>query len=100
MKHWREKWENMDCRETLEVVNWIFYGSLVLLAVSLIILYASGVFSTVMIVVGFLSVAGMISGIILAYLHLRCPHCGASLMLGGRIPTHIPNFCPECGEPL
>lgn len=101
MKGWKEKWETMGCRQVLKVVNWTFYGGLGLLLAAWIALRCSQntvpVFASLLCVLGMVGVFG---GILLACLRLRCPHCGASLMLGGRIPGHLPNFCPECGKPL
>ena len=39
-------------------------------------------------------------GLGLAFSRLRCPHCGESLMLGGRLPTRLPKHCPGCGKEL
>ena len=47
-----------------------------------------------------LGIVGVVSGIVLAYARMRCPHCDASLMQGGRLPFEVPNFCPNCGKPL
>lgn len=101
MKHWREKWENMDCHQVLKVINLIFYSSMGLLLMAWIVLQCSQDavpgFSIFLCVLG---VIGVLGGILLAHIRLRCPHCGALLILGGRIPTQLPNFCPTCGEPL
>ena len=35
-----------------------------------------------------------------AFSKLRCPCCGASLMAGGRMPSSLPHFCPDCGKTL
>lgn len=101
MKDLWEKWRSMDCRQMLKVVKQTFYGGLGLLLAAWIILQCSQdtapVFAIFLCVLG---VIGVFGGILLAYRRLRCPHCGASLMLGGRIPSQLPNFCPECGKPL
>ena len=39
-------------------------------------------------------------GLQIASLRLCCPYCGASLMAGGRMPTSLPHFCPDCGKSL
>ena len=46
---------------------------------------------------GFLS---LFRGLQIASLRLCCPYCGASLMAGGRMPTSLPHFCPDCGKSL
>ena len=47
--------------------------------------------------VGILIMAG---SLLTAYSKLRCPYCGASLMAGGRMPSSLPHFCPDCGKTL
>lgn len=47
-----------------------------------------------------LAIILVIAGLVLAYGYLRCPHCGASLCLNGRVPTRLPCYCPQCGKPL
>ena len=99
MKDLWEKWRSMDCRQMLQMVQGIFFGGLGLAL--LCVLLASGQEPPEwLIAMGGLGILGLILGILLACRRLRCPHCGASLMLGGRIPSQLPNFCPECGKPL
>ena len=31
---------------------------------------------------------------------VRCPACGETLCLNGRIPMRLPETCPHCGHPL
>ena len=47
--------------------------------------------------VGILIMAG---SLLTAFSKLRCPYCGASLMAGGRMPSSLPHFCPDCGKTL
>ena len=42
----------------------------------------------------------LITGLVLACRKVRCPHCGASLMPGGRLPLRLPPYCPGCGKKL
>ena len=52
---------------------------------------------------GWLLAAGaalLIAGLVLAVLKVRCPHCGASLMPGGRLPLSMPPYCSGCGKKL
>ena len=93
----------MDCRRTLKAVHGVFCGGLGALVVDGLFLAAADDqtwLPALAIVLCALGIAGIIGGIVLGYVRLRCPRCGASLMLGGRIPSHLPNFCPACGEPL
>jgi len=42
----------------------------------------------------------MAGSLLTAFSKLRCPYCGASLMAGGRMPSSLPHFCPDCGKTL
>lgn len=91
----------MNCHKALRIVHGLFYGGLVLLLLAWAVLSLSQVVVSVpAIVLCILGIVGVVSGIVLAYARMRCPYCGASLMLGGRIPSSLPNFCPDCGKPL
>lgn len=91
------------CHKTLKIVHRLFYGGLGLMllawAAGLCLSSQEAVFVTV-VVLCLLGLVIIVSGILLGSTQLRCPCCGASLMLGGRIPDKLPNFCPECGKPL
>ena len=90
-----------DCRRTLKRVNILFYGGLGLLVLALMIGKIDGMLPVPAILVpGILGGVLVIAGLVLAFVGLRCPHCGESLCLGGRLPTRLPNFCPRCGEPI
>ena len=93
--------EPMDCRRALKIVHGLFYGGagILLLAILTLSLFRAALVPLVII----LSVLGIVSAaaaILLGCRWLRCPCCGASLLLGGRIPSSLPNFCPACGAPL
>ena len=94
--------EPMSCHQALKIVNVLFYGGLgfLVLAWAVSSLARRNTVPAPVIVICLFGLAGIVSGIVLAYARLRCPHCGASLMLGGRIPSNLPNFCPDCGKPL
>ncbi len=40
------------------------------------------------------------AGAAVAYVYLRCPHCGASLCSGWRLPWSLPRYCTACGKDL
>lgn len=89
------------CHKTLKIVHGLFYGGLALVLLAWVVLYLSQKeTSAPVVVLCVLGIVGIVSGIVLGGARLRCPCCGASLMLGGRIPTRLPKFCPECGKPL
>ena len=85
----------------LRICHILFFGGLGTMVLSLLALNGTeengvkiGMF------LGILGVTGCAVGLIFAAVGLRCPHCDKSLMLGGRMPTALPNFCPECGKAL
>lgn len=92
---------SMDLQKTLKVVYILFFGGLGLLVLAWIILSLSKVTVSIPAIIScVLGIVATVAGIVLAHARLRCPYCGASLMLGGRIPSRLPNFCPECGNYL
>ena len=97
----KKKLESLTCHQILKVVNILFYSGLGLLVLAWMV--GGTVSSAPTALVAVLAVSGaalMIAGLVLAFGWLRCPCCGESLCLGGRIPTSLPNFCPRCGKPL
>lgn len=40
----------------------------------------------------------LIAGLIVGWLGIVCPRCGAPLYQFPRLPRHIPPHCPRCGE--
>lgn len=92
---------NWDCRRTLKLVNVLFYGGLGLLLLTWMIGKIDGAMSVfARMIPGILGTILVIFGMVLAFVRLRCPHCGESLCLGGRLPTSLPNYCPRCGKPI
>ena len=94
----------MGPHKLLKVCNDFFFGGLGLMAV----IYLIGepyqwrgneapMFLWLIAGAGFLS---LFRGLQIASLRLCCPYCGASLMAGGRVPTSLPHFCPDCGKSL
>ena len=91
-------------RRLLKICNGFFFGGLGLTAV--IYLIGSSyqwrgndvpVFLWIAAGIGILVMAG---SLLTAFVEIRCPECGASLMSGGRMPTGLPHFCPNCGKDL
>ena len=81
----------MALRKALRLTNLLFYGGL---GLAVIVYFAC---QRVLAVLGLL---GVLAGLGVAFGKLRCPHCGASLMAGWRIPGQLPRFCPSCGKPV
>ena len=94
----KQKKGETDLGKTLGVAYGLCFGGLLSLALGCGIQYRWN--AILGIVLAVLGLAAIVSGIVLAYARLRCPHCDASLMQGGRLPFEVPNFCPNCGKPL
>lgn len=89
----------MDCRKGLKATKILFYSGLGLLPLGI----AAGAMAeseAVMGVLGVLGVIGIVAGLVICITYVRCPFCGESLMLGGRIPGELPRHCPGCGKAL
>lgn len=88
----------MGAHYALGVTKLCFYGGFVLLMLAL----AAGSVDMVWIlyVLGVLGFIGMFGGLIFGFCKVRCPYCGKSLMLGGRLPRNLPDYCPGCGNML
>ena len=94
--------EPMSCHKALKIVNGLFYGGLGLLLLAWVAssLSRGNTVPVPAIVLCILGIVGLVSGFVLAYARLRCPHCDASLIQRGRLTFEVPNFCPACGKPL
>ncbi len=96
----KEKKDKANLRKILEVSYALCFGGLLLQALGFGIQYRwSTTFGMVLAVLGLVV---MLSSLVLAGARLRCPHCDASLLSGGRflLPAAVSNFCPHCGKPL
>ena len=95
-----KKRNEMDCHQTLRISHILFFCGLA-------VLLAAGLLACVRTVPPALPAALAAGGVVLlaaslvlAAWKVRCPHCGASLMLRGRLPTRLPKHCPGCGKEL
>lgn len=41
-----------------------------------------------------------LAGALVGWLGIVCPRCGAPLYEFPRLPRHIPQYCPRCGEEI
>ena len=94
----------MGPHKLLKICNGFFFGGLGLTAVIYLIGESyqwrgneAPMFLWLIAGAGFLS---LFRGLQIASLRLCCPYCGASLMAGGRMPSSLPHFCPDCGKSL
>lgn len=90
------KWTK-DCHQALRVTHILFYGGFVLMLLGAC---AAAEAASDALLAGFAitGIIGVVAGLVWGCLYVRCPGCGASLMLGGRVPNHLPKHCPECGR--
>lgn len=89
-----------ELEKILQRAHIAFFGGMGLLVLCLMLLNGSVGTSWA---IGACSVAGVIAafgGLIYAAACFRCPHCGKSLMAGGRMPMGVPAYCSSCGEKL
>ena len=82
------------CRRRMKTVMVLFYGGfgLLLLAWAAV----SGSLSPLPAVLLAVGLAAMVAASVLSFA-VRCPHCGANLCRGMRLPGPLPGFCPHCG---
>ena len=94
-----KKLDSLTLHQVMRLSNVLLLAGVALLLLSGAV--AEGETALALIVVlCILAIILVIAGLVLAYGYLRCPYCGASLCLGGRIPTRLPRYCPQCGKPL
>lgn len=89
------KQNNMDCIRAMEIFKIMFFGGLACAVVALLV---GLVFEPIMYTLGWVGIIGVVGGLIFGYSKIRCPYCGAMLLIG-RLPG-VPRVCPECGEKL
>ena len=78
--------------------NILFYLGLALMVATVISIIMAGKIGLVQYILAVLGAVGTAGGIMFAMVHFNCPHCGESLMVGGRLPTKMPKTCPACGS--
>ena len=89
-----------DLSTLLGVITVLFCGGLGLILLSCLLVSVFPIPEAVGGGLLFLGVCVLVSSLVLAYSRIRCPYCGGSLMLRGRLPSSLPRFCPHCGKPL
>ena len=94
----------MALRKALRLTNLLFYGGLGLAVIVYFAcqstLWQEREFPAILVALAVLGLLGVLAGLGVAFGKLRCPHCGASLMAGWRIPSQLPRFCHNCGKPV
>lgn len=89
----------MSANYALGLTKLCFHGGFVLTMLSLAIVSATDL-AWIMYVLCIPGFVVMIGGLIFGYAKVHCPYCGKSLMLGRRLPSHLPDYCPGCGNVL
>ena len=94
----------MGPHKLLKVCNGSFFGGLGLTAVIYLIgesyLWRGDDVPVFLWIAAGIGILSMLGSVLAAFLTVRCPYCDASLMSGGRMPTSLPHFCPDCGKDL
>ena len=89
----------MDCFRACRYSNRMLVAGTAAAVVSML-LWGEGVLPLLF---GLLTAAGIavaVAGCVIGYRFIVCPHCGGPLYDWPRLPTHIPSYCPNCGEKL
>lgn len=95
-----KKPDALTCHQALKISHILFSGGFLLLlagGLALCVNTAPRVLAALLLAGG---VVLMAAGLVLAVRKVRCPHCGTSLMLCGRLPLSLPTYCPGCGKKL
>ena len=95
-----KKPDEMTCHQALKYSHILFCGGWLLLMAGGLLLCVNAVPRALAALLLAAGVALLIAGLVLAVLKVRCPHCGASLMPGGRLPLSMPPYCSGCGKKL
>ena len=94
----------MSLRKALRLTNILFYGGLGLAVIVYFVcqstIWQEREFPSLLVALAVLGLLCVLTGLVVAFVELRCPDCGVSLMTGGCIPGHLPRFCPNCGKPI
>lgn len=87
--------KRMDCMKAMDIFKVLFLGGFCCAVVAMIL---SRIYEPAMYILGWIAIIVFVGGLIFGYSQIRCPYCGAMLLIG-RIPG-VPRVCPECGEKL
>ena len=97
-----KKLDSLTCHQILKLSNLLFFSGMGLLLLAWIMVSVEDILPTTALlaipIIG--GVVLIVAGLALAFGKLRCPYCGESLCLGGRLPTRLPQYCPGCGKKL
>lgn len=95
-----KKLEKMTRHQALRISHILFFCGLTLLLVAGLLTSVRTIPPALPAALPAGGVALLAALLVLAVRKVRCPHCGASLMLGGRLSLSLPPYCPQCGKPL
>ena len=88
-------------RQALKRANILFFSGFGCALLGALIAQARPNGTLVCLLLVLVGVALMILGWTHGKIHCVCPRCGHSLYESGfRMPSKIPNYCPQCGEEL
>lgn len=95
-----KKLDEMTCHQALRIVHVLFLCGLAVLLAAGMLASVRTVTKALDVVLALGGVVLLAASIVLAVWKVRCPHCGASLLPGGRLPLSLPPHCPGCGKKL
>jgi len=90
----------MDHHKALKLARGLYFGGLALLIVAYLFLKDDPLTFSAALIPVVLGVGGVVAGLVVTLVFVRCPRCGRSLSRSGRIPLALPHYCPHCGAPL
>ena len=90
----------MDHHKALKLVHVLNFSGLALLIVAYLFLRDNPLSVSAALIPVVLGVGGVVAGLVVTLVFVRCPRCGGSLSHSGRIALTLPHYCPHCGTPL
>lgn len=90
----------MDHHKALKLAHGLYFGGLALLIVAYLFLKDDPLTFSAALIPVFLGLVGIVAGLVVMLVFVRCPRCGRSLFHSSRITLSLPHYCPHCGAPL
>lgn len=95
----REPMKKLDCFQACRYSNRMVIAGTAVAVVS-ILLWGEGILPVLFGVLAVAGVAIIVAGCVIGNRFIVCPHCSGPLYVGPRLPTHIPQYCPNCGTKI
>ena len=95
-----KKPDELACRQALRISLTLFFCGLAVLLAAGLLMCVRTIPPALPAALAAGGVVLLAASLVLAAWKVRCPHCGVSLMLRGRLPLSLPPHCPGCEEKL